>query len=123
MSTAAVFLDIEKAFDSSWLTGLLYTLSKLDFPFRLIKLISIFLSNRQFWVSLGGVMPTPKMIQAEVPQGSVLSSTLYNMYINDTSQTIGLNLALFADDTCLYATDRNEGYVLRKVQRGQISTA
>jgi hypothetical protein len=29
-----------------------------------------------------------------------------------------VNLALFADDTCLYATDRKEGYVLRKIQRG-----
>jgi hypothetical protein len=58
-----------------------------------------------------------------VPQGSVLSSTLYNLYINDTPQTSGLNLALFADDTCLYATDRKEGYVLKKIQRGLDSKA
>jgi hypothetical protein len=50
------------------------------------------------------------------PQGSVLSSTLYNLYVNDTSQTSGVILALFADDTCLYATDRKEGYVLRKTR-------
>jgi hypothetical protein len=57
-------------------------------------------------------------LYAGVPQGSVLSPTLYNLYINDTPQTSGVNLALFADDTCLYATDRKEGYVLRKIQRG-----
>jgi hypothetical protein len=51
------------------------------------------------------------------------SPTLYNLYINDTPQTIGVNLALFADDTCLYATERKEGYVLRKVQRGLNSTS
>jgi hypothetical protein len=28
MSTAAMFLDIEKAFDSTWHSGLLYNLSK-----------------------------------------------------------------------------------------------
>jgi hypothetical protein len=39
------------------------------------------------------------------------------LYINDTHQTSGVNLALFADDTYLYATDRKEGYVLRKIQR------
>jgi hypothetical protein len=33
-------------------------------------------------------------------------------------KTIGVNLALFADDTCLYATEHKEGYVLRKVQHG-----
>jgi hypothetical protein len=57
-------------------------------------------------------------MQAEVPQGSVLSPTLHTIYINDTSQKPGVYLALFADDTCLYATERKEGYVLRKLQRG-----
>jgi hypothetical protein len=47
-----------------------------------------------------------------------MSPTLYNLYINDTPQTIAVNLALFADDTCLYETERKEGYVLRKVQSG-----
>jgi hypothetical protein len=35
MSTAAVFLDIEKAFDTTWHPGLLYKLSKLQFLTRL----------------------------------------------------------------------------------------
>jgi hypothetical protein len=38
--------------------------------------------------------------------------------INDDPQTPGVYLTLFADDTCLYATDRNEGFVVRKLQRG-----
>jgi hypothetical protein len=33
-------------------------------------------------------------------------------------QALGIYLALFADDTFLYSTDREEGYVLRKLQRG-----
>jgi hypothetical protein len=41
MSTAAVFLDIEKAFDTTWHPGLLYKLSKLNFSTRIIKLISL----------------------------------------------------------------------------------
>jgi hypothetical protein len=53
-------------------------------------------------------------MQARVPQGSALSPTLYNLCIIETAQTSGVNLALFADDTCLYATDRKGGYVLRK---------
>jgi hypothetical protein len=63
-------------------------------------------------------MSTPRCMKAGMPQGSVLSPTLYILYINDTPQTIGVNLALFADDTCLYATECKEGYVLRKAQRG-----
>jgi hypothetical protein len=53
----------------------------------------------------------------------MLSPTLYNLYIIDTPQTPGVNLALFADDTCLYVTHLKEGYFLRKIQRGLESMA
>jgi hypothetical protein len=54
-------------------------------------------------------------MQAGVPEGSVLSPTLYNTskYINDAAQIYGVHLSLFADDTCLYVTDRNKGFVVR----------
>jgi hypothetical protein len=62
-------------------------------------------------------MSTPSEMQAEVSQGSVLSPTLYSMYINDALKTPGVRLTLFAD-TCLYATDGKESSVVRKLQRG-----
>jgi hypothetical protein len=40
-----------------------------------------------------------------VPQGSVLSPTFFLMYINDAPLTHGVQLAVFVDDTSLYATD------------------
>jgi hypothetical protein len=117
MSTAAVFLDIEKAFDTTWHPGLLYKISELNFSTNLIKLISSFLSQWKF--SLGWSRNVyAKDTQELVPQGSILFSTLYNLYKNDTPQTSSVNLALFEDDTCLYATESKEGYVLRKDQRG-----
>jgi hypothetical protein len=63
-------------------------------------------------------MSTQREMQAGVPQGSVLSPTLCNMYINDAPRTPDVQLALFADDSCLYATDRKEGFIVRKLQRG-----
>jgi len=39
MSIAAVLLDFEKAFDTTWHPGLLYNPSKLKFPANLIKFI------------------------------------------------------------------------------------
>jgi retron-type reverse transcriptase len=67
MSTAAVFLDIEKAFDTTWHTGLLYKLSKLN----------SFLLQRNFRVSVEGEMSTPRCMKTGVPQGSVLSPSVY----------------------------------------------
>jgi hypothetical protein len=101
MSMAAVFLDIERAFDTTWHSGLIYKLSKLEFLASFIKLIGSFLSQRKFRVSVDGEMSTPMIMQAGVPQGSVLSPSLFNMYINDAPQTRSVHLALFADNTCL----------------------
>jgi hypothetical protein len=77
-----------------------------------------FLSQRKFTVSVEGEMSTPRETRAGVSQGSVLSCTLYNMYINDAPRTPGVYLVLFAEYTCLYATNRKEGFVIRKFQRG-----
>jgi hypothetical protein len=78
----------------------------------LIKLIGSLLSQRKFKVSVEGEISTPRVMKAGMPQGSVLSPTLFNMYINDAPQTHGVHLTLFADDTCLYVTDRKECLLL-----------
>jgi hypothetical protein len=93
MSTAAVFLDIEKAFDTvwSWVCYINYP----DWNFQPVW----FLSKWKFRVFVEGDMSMPRYIPSGVPQGSILSPTLYNLYINDTPQATGVNRALFADDT------------------------
>jgi hypothetical protein len=78
MSTATVFLDIKKAFDTTWHSRLLYKMSKFEFSTSLIQLIGSFLSDRKFRVSVEGEMSTPREMQVGVPQGSVLAPTLNN---------------------------------------------
>jgi hypothetical protein len=114
LSTAAVFLDTEKAFDKTRHLGLLCKLSELKLSRNLIKLITSLLSQRKFRVSVEGEISTPRDIKAGVPQGSVLSLTFYSLYINGTSQTPGVYLVLFTDDTCIYATDRKEDLCSQK---------
>jgi hypothetical protein len=40
------------------------------------------------------------------------------MYINDAPETHDVYLVFFAEYTCLYARDRKEDFVVRKLQRG-----
>jgi hypothetical protein len=115
MSTTVVFLNIQKEFKTTWHPVLLHKLSEFHLSPSLINLINSFLSHRKFSVMVEGELSTPRNIQAGVPQGSALSPTLY---INDTPHTLGVCLILFEDDTCLYSNYREEGYVLRKIQRG-----
>jgi hypothetical protein len=90
----------------------------MEFLTNQIKLISSWPSQRKFRVCGEGELPTSRNTKARVPQGSILSLTQYNSYMNDTPQAIDVHLVLFADDTCLYATHCKEGYVLRKFQCG-----
>jgi hypothetical protein len=105
MSTAAVFLVLEKVFDKTWHFGLLYKLCKLQFSTNVIKFISPFYPS-EYSVSVEGEIPTPREIQATMLQSFVQSPNLYIMYImyiNNTPKTLCVYLALFADDTYMHA--------------------
>jgi hypothetical protein len=73
-------------------------------------------TQRKLRVSVEGEMSMPRVMQGGVPPGSVLSPTLFSMYITGAPETHGVQL--FAGDTCLYATDRKEGFIVRQLQRG-----
>jgi hypothetical protein len=67
-------LAIEKAFDTTWHSGLLY---KLEFSTSFIKLIASFSHGRKFKVLVEGEFSMPREITADVPQGSVLAPISY----------------------------------------------
>jgi hypothetical protein len=92
MSTAALFLDIKKAFDIPLHSGLLYKLPALEFFTSLIKLIASFLTDRKFKHLAKCEFSTPRKIAAGVPQGSDLAPILYSLYKNDAPAVPGIVL-------------------------------
>ena len=104
-STGMVLLDVHKAFDQIWTPGLIYKLIKLKVPDYLIKIISSFLENRTFNVRIQDKFSATHNLTYGVPQGSVLSPVLYNLYIYDLPKT-KCELALFADDTAIFTSSK-----------------
>jgi len=115
-STGMIFLDVEKAFDRVWHNGLLYKMLKLRFPLPLIKTIRSFLSERTFSVFIKGQFSEIKVIKFGVPQGAVLSPTLYNIFTHDVVRETTNNIALFADDTALYHSAENSSDIVTHLQ-------
>lgn len=101
--TVLLLLDIEKAFDKVWIEGLTYKMIKLEFPKFITKLVNSYLSDRKFTVRVGKEISDPIDITAGIVQGSVLGPRLFNIYVQDIPMHKNTNLALFADDTAIYA--------------------
>ncbi|GFX29935.1 probable RNA-directed DNA polymerase from transposon BS [Trichonephila clavipes] len=103
-STGAVFLDIQKAFDRVWLTGLTYKLINYNIPPPLVFLLHSYNSNRSYQVRVKDTLSTTKFINCGVAQGSLLGPLLFNLYINDIPEYSLTKLNMYADDTAVHTT-------------------
>lgn len=118
LSTGMVLMDIEKAFDSIWHNGLLYKLNQFKFPFYIIKIIQAFLTDRSFNVTLNNAVSTDRNIPAGVPQGAVLSPTLYSIYIADFKTKSNCEVAFYADDSAIIAKGKNSNTLVKRLEKG-----
>ena len=73
---------------------------------QIFGLISSFLSNRRLRLVLDGKSSKVCPVNAEVPQGSILGSTLFLLYINDLPDDVICNIAVYADTTLCSKCDQ-----------------
>ena len=72
----------------------------LGFLREVIDWYKSYLSSRKFYVNVRDKFFTSVVLQCGVPQGSILGSLLFLLYINDLPQAVDFDLFLYADDTC-----------------------
>ena len=85
----AVFFDLSKAFDKVWKEGLLLMLMHAGVHGKLYKWLSDFLFNRTAIVKVDGMISRQVKLKEGVPQGGVVSLTLFQVYINITTTVQG----------------------------------
>lgn len=105
VSTVAISLDIQKAFDSVCHTGVLYKLIEIGIDPYLVKLMASFFTARKFLINIKNTSSATGLVNSGVPQGSILAPYLFNIFLYDFPHIgQGSQAILYADDCLIYKT-------------------
>ena len=105
-----IFFDLEKAYDTTWKYGIMRDLCDLSLKGRLPHIINRFLLDRKFKIYIGSTLSDMKKQEEGVPQGSVLSVTLFSIKINNISKCLSPRV-----DGSLYINDLLMCYRLKYI--------
>ena len=115
-SVGMLCLDLTCAFDCVQHDSLLYKMSELRFPLYLLKAVDSFLSHPRFMVAIGITFSAVMETKVGVPQGSVISPTLFNVYVHDIPRPADVEMAQLADDPTYITASHRTSTIVRRLQ-------
>ena len=103
----AIFIDLSKAFDTIEHTILISKLEHYGVENNELKWFISYMHNRQQCVEIENIKSTTETITTGVPQGSILGSLLFVIYINDLAlASKKFSPIMYADDTSRRNSDK-----------------
>ena len=113
----SVFFDLEKAYDT-WKYGIMKDLFDMGIKGRLPLFLSDFLTDRNFHVRVNSTCSENFEQEMGVPQGSILSVTLFSLKINSLAKVLRDNIdgSLYVDDFLICYGAKNMNNIERQLQ-------
>ena len=107
MYTGMILIDLQKAFGTIKHKIVLDKLFLIGFPKNTISWYESYLAERHFTIEVANRVSKFANISYGVPQGSILDSLLFLIYVNDMSQAVECDLYLYADNLYLFFQQKN----------------
>ena len=108
---------MSKAFDTVNIHTLTKKLLDTQIPPMIIKFIANYIKGRKAFTTYNNKTSTQRQFKTGVPQGGVLSPTLFNIYTSDIpSPPPNINITVYADDITMTSTDTNKQIAQAKLQ-------
>jgi hypothetical protein len=111
---ALVLLDVQQAFDKVWYEGIIQ--AEIKFAYELYLVLKWYLEERHFHVKIDDTLSVYHLIEARVPEGSVLGPLPYLIYTADAPTTNNTLIATFADDTAILSSDVDPARASERLQ-------
>ena len=105
----SVFFDLTKAFDKVWREGLLLKILESGVSGKMYRWIQCFLHDRSARVKLDGHLSKSVKVRKGVPQGGVISTTVFLLYINNITTVLPRHVSntLHADDLAVWSASQH----------------
>ena len=115
---AAIFFDLEKAYDTTWKYGIMKDLHRCGLKGNLPIFIENFLNDRYFRVRINTTLSKHYFQENGVPQGAILSVTLFILKINSIVDCLKEDIdgSLYVDDFLISCRSKNMFSIERKLQ-------
>ena len=114
--TTAIFIDLQQAYDRVWRLGLFQKMQNMGIKSSLYLWIKSFLTDRLIQTRFNTALSSKETQEEGLPQGSSLSCTLFLIFLNDVSDILDAEKALFADDLVIWHTSNSTIISQRRLQ-------
>ena len=114
----SIFFDLEKAYDATWRQLVISETIASGLKGNVVHFIKNFLNERNVQISVGPHLSESKILENGIPQGSVLSVTLFIITINKVFSCIQspVKSIMYADDLVIFVASKNIKEIQQKLQ-------